>query len=207
LFRSYFSVTSYANKPALKDPGKRDGGFDFTYRLPFVRNWLTLYNDSISADDPSPLAAPRRAGISPGLYLTHFPGLAKLDLRVEAPLTNTVGTDVADRYIYWDNYYHDLYTNRHFLMGDWVGRDGSAIQATSRYWLTPKNSLQLGYRHMKVDNKFIPNGGTINDASLRADYWVSPSLGVTASTQYEKWLFPLLAPLPKSNITASLQIT
>jgi membrane-associated phospholipid phosphatase len=207
LFLTYFSATSYLNKPALKDPGKRDGGFDFSYRVPFLRKWLTIYNDSISADDPSPLAAPRRAGFSPGFYLTHFPGISKLDLRVEAPLSNTVGTDVPGRYIYWDNYYHDLYTNRHFLMGDWVGRDGSGIQAWSRYWFTPKNYVQFAYRHVKVDNKLVPNGGTINDASVRVDYWIRPRIGASAFVQYEQWQFPLLAPRLQKNITGSLQIT
>ena len=207
LFLSYFSATSYLEKPANKDPGKRDGGFDFSYRVPFLRKWLTIYNDSISADDPSPLAAPRRAGFSPGFYLTHFPKIPKLDLRVEAPLSNTVGTDVPGRYIYWDNYYHDLYTNRNFLMGDWVGRDGAGIQAWSRYWLSPKNSIQFGYRHLKVDNKFIPNGGTVNDASVRADYWIRPTVGASALVQYEQWRFPVLAPGLQKNVTASLQIT
>jgi membrane-associated phospholipid phosphatase len=207
LFLSYFSATSYFQKPANKDPGKRDGGFDFSYRLPLLRKWLTIYNDSISADDPSPLAAPRRAGFSPGFYLTHFPGIPKLDLRVEAPLTDTDITNGPGRYIYWDNYYHDLYTNRHFLMGDWVGRDGSGIQAWSRYWLTAKNSIQFSYRHVKIDNKFIPNGGTINDASVRVDYWIRPNVGASAFVQYEKWTFPFLAPGLQKNMTGSLQIT
>lgn len=207
VFWSYFSATSYVNKPAAKDPGKRDGGFDFSYRLPYLRNWLTLYNDFISADDPSPLAAPRRAGIRPGIYLTRFPWLSRLDLRVEAPLTNTVGTDVPGRYIYWDNYYHDLYTNRHVLMGDWVGREGSGIEARSRYWFTAKNSLQFGYRHVKVDNQLIPNGGTINDASFRADFWFTRALGVSAFAQYEKWIFPLLAPSSQQNFSTSVQVT
>ena len=73
----------------------------------------------------------------------------------------------AGRYIYWDNYYHDLYTNRNFLMGDWVGRDEAGIQAWSHFWLSPKNSIQFGYRHLKVDNKFIPNGGTVNGIRSR----------------------------------------
>jgi hypothetical protein len=206
LFLTYFSATSYFEKPANKDPGKRDGGFDFSYRVPLLRKWLTIYNDSLSADDPSPLAAPRRAAFSPGFYLTHFPGLSKLDLRVEAPLTDTVWTNVAGRYVYWDNYYRDLYTNRHFLMGDWVGRDGSGIQAWSRYSLTPKNYIQFGYRHVKVDNKFIPNGGTINDASLRVDYWIRPTTGVSALVQYEQWTFPLLAAGLQKNVAASVQV-
>jgi hypothetical protein len=207
LFLTYFSATSYFQKPAYKDPGKRDGGFDFSYRVPYLRKWLTIYNDAISADDPSPLAAPRRAGFSPGFYLTHFPKLQKLDLRVEAPLSDTVSTNGAGRYIYWDDYYHDLYTNRNFLMGDWVGRDGAGIQAWSRYWLTAKNSIQLSYRHLKVDNKFIPNGGTVNDASVRVDYWIRPAVGASAIVQYEQWRFPLLAAGLQKNVTASLQIT
>lgn len=126
---------------------------------------------------------------------------------MEAPLSNTVGTDVPGRYIYYGNYYHDLYTNRNFLMSDWVGRDGAGIQAWSRYWLSPKNSIQFSYRHLKVDNKFIPNGGTINDASVRADYWIRPNVGASALLQYEQWRFPLLAPGLQKNVTASLQIT
>ena len=207
LFLSYFSATSYFNKPAAKDPGKRDGGFDFSYRVPFLRKWLTIYNDSISADDPSPLAAPRRAGFSPGFYIPQFPFLPKLDLRVEAPLTDTVSSNGAGLYIYWDNYYHDLYTNRQFLMGNWAGRDGSGIQAWSRYWLSARNSLQFGYRHAKVDPKFIPRGGTINDGSVRADFWPKPHWSVTAFVQYEQWTFPLLASGLQKNVTASAQFT
>ena len=206
LFLTYFSATSYFQKPGNKDPGKRDGGFDFSYRVPLLRQWLTVYNDSLSADDPSPLAAPRRAAFSPGFYLTHFPGLPKIDLRVEAPLTNTVSTNVPGRYVYWDNYYRDLYTNRHFLMGDWVGRDGAGIQAWSRFWLSSKNYIQLGYRHIKVDNKLIPSGGTINDASARFDYWIRSSLATSAFVQYEQWTFPLLAQGLQKNMTGSLQI-
>jgi hypothetical protein len=149
----------------------------------------------------------RRAGFNPGLYLTQFPGIPKLHLRVEAPLTDTVLTNVPGRYIYSDNYYNDLYTNRHFLMGDWVGRNGSGIQAWSRYWLTPKNSIQFGYRHVKVDNKFIPNGGTINDASVRADYWIGPTVSTSAFVQYEQWAFPLLATGPRKSVTGSFQLT
>ena len=109
---AYFSATSYFIKAANKDPGKRDGGFDFSCRVLLLREWLTIYNDSISADDTSPLAAPRRAGFSPGPYRTHFPGLPKLDLRVEAPLTNPVATNGPGRYIHGDNYYRGLYTAR-----------------------------------------------------------------------------------------------
>lgn len=207
LLRSYFSVTSVSNETPATDPGKRAGGFDFSYRVPFLRNWLTIYTDSLANDDPSPLAAPRRAGINPGMYLTHFPKLAKLDLRVEAPLTNVVALKSPGQYIYWDRFYHDLYTNRGVLMGNWVGRDGAGVQASSRYWLSARNAIQLGYRHAKVDPKFVPGGGTLNDASARFDCWVLKDWSASAFVQYEQWKFPLLASSLQKNVTTSVQFS
>jgi hypothetical protein len=60
--KSFFSVqnVSAAEKFSRNDPGARFGAFDFSYRLPFVRKWLTLYTDSWVHDDTSPISAPRR---------------------------------------------------------------------------------------------------------------------------------------------------
>lgn len=207
LFRSYFSVTSANNETPANDPGKRTGGFDFSYRVPLLRDWLTIYTDSLADDDPSPLAAPRRAGINPGMYVSHFPGLPKLDLRVEAPLTNTVASKSPGQYIYWDGFYHDLYTNRGYLMGNWVGRDGAGIQAFSRYWLSARNAIQFGYRHANVDPKFVPGGGTLNDGSVRFDFWVQRYWSASAFVQYEQWKFPVLASSLQKNVTASIQLS
>jgi len=80
------------------------------------------------------------------MYISHFPKVAKLDLRVEAPLTNVVALKSPGQYIYWDHFYHDLYANRGFLMGNWVGLDGAGIQASSRYWLNGRYRIQFGYR-------------------------------------------------------------
>lgn len=207
LLRSYFSVSSVKNETPATDPGKRTGGFDFSYRVPFLRNWLTIYTDSLADDDPSPLAAPRRAGFNPGMYLSHFPGLSKLDLRVEAPLTNSVSKNGPGRYIYWDGFYHDLYTNRGVLMGNWVGRDGAGIQASSRYWLSARNAIQFGYRHAKVDPQFVPGGGTYNDGSVRVDFWALRDWSASAFVQYEQWKFPLLASSLQKNVTTSVQLS
>jgi hypothetical protein len=207
LFRSYFSVTSPNNETPANDPGKRVGGFDFSYRVPLLRDWLTIYTDSLADDDPSPLANPPRAGFNPGIYVSHFPGLPKLDLRVEAPLTNTVAPKSAGQYIYWDGFYHDLYTNRGYLMGNWVGRDGAGIQAFSRYWLSARNAIQFGYRHAKVDPKFIPGGGTLNDGSVRVDFWVQRDWSASAFVQYEQWKFAVLASSLQKNVTAAIQLS
>ena len=83
-------------------------------------------------------------------------------------------------------------------MGNWVGRDGVGIQATSRYWLSARNAIQLGYRHAKLDPLFVPGGNTLNDGSARFDFWVLKDCSASASVQYEQWKYPLLAtPLRK----------
>jgi len=89
------SISSHYGDQGAHDPGDRKAGFDFKYRIPGLRNWLTLYSDSYSDDDPSPLAAPRRAAISPGIYLTRVPGVDRLSLRVEAASTSVLKGDPA----------------------------------------------------------------------------------------------------------------
>jgi hypothetical protein len=207
IWRSYFSVTSPKNETPANDPGKRTGGFDFNYRLPFVRNWLTLYADSLSDDDPSPTDNPRRAGISPGIYLSRMPGLQKLDLRVEAVYTDTPLSSVGGHFIYYDGFYHDLYTNKNNIIGSWIGRQGQGFQAQSTYWFSPRNTVQFGYRHAKVATSFVPGGETLNDGSAKLDWWMRHDLSVSASLQYEKWLAPILAPTAQTNWTSSVEVT
>ena len=82
------SFTSFNDVPppvkfSRNDPGARHASFDFSWRLPYLRRWLTLYSDSLVHDDVSPVSAPRRSAVNPGIYLTHFPGLPKLDFRAE----------------------------------------------------------------------------------------------------------------------------
>ena len=208
IWNSYFSVTSPNNETAANDPGKRTGGFEFSYRVPFLRNWLTLYADSLSDDDPSPLAAPRRAGVSPGLYLAKVPGLSKLDLRVEAVNTDPpTSRSNAGQFIYYDGFLHDLYTNKNHLIGSWIGREGTGYQAWSTYWFSARNTLQFAYRHASVPSDFIPGGESLNDGSVKLDWWVRHDLSVSAFVQYEKWKAPFLAPTPQSNWTSSVDVT
>lgn len=207
IWNSYTSVTSDVNETPANDPGKRTGGFDFNYRLPFARNWLTLYADSLSTDDPSPLASPRRAAVSPGIYISHFPMAHRLDLRVEAVYTDAPSSSNKGLYIYWDSFYHDLYTNKGNLIGSWIGREGQGLQASSTYWLNRRSTLQFGYRRAKVSSDFIPDGASLNDGSANLNWWLRPDLSVSGFVQYEKWLAPILAAGPQSNWTSSLSVT
>jgi hypothetical protein len=208
LWNSYTSVTSSKNETPASDPGKRTGGFDFSYRVPFVRHWVTVYADSLADDDPSPLAAPQRAGINSGIYFPRIPGAPKLELRVEAVYTDAP-TPVSFRgqYIYFDTFYHDLYTNKKNIIGSWIGREGQGLQAWSKYSFNARNSLQFGYRHAKVSSDFIPGGGTLNDASVQADFLAGRELGLSSRVQYEHWNYPILAPQPQTNISVSVQMT
>jgi hypothetical protein len=208
LFNSYVSFTSSQNYGASDNPGKRTGGFDFSYRVPLLRNWLTIYSDSMSHDDPSPLAAPRRAAINPGLYFPRIPYVPKLELRVESVLTDSpTSVNHGGQYNYFDTFYHDLYTNDKNIIGSWIGREGQGYQAWSKYSFSARNVLQFGYRHARVSPDFIPGGGTVNDASAEFDFLIHHSLGISSRVQCEKWNYPILATFPQTNVTVSIQVT
>jgi membrane-associated phospholipid phosphatase len=207
LFHSYLSFTESNVYGCSANPGKRTAGFEFSYRLPFLRNWVTLYSDSLSPDDVSPISAPRRAAVQPGIYISHFPKLSKLDLHVEAAETNTPSSSARGDFVYIDNFYHDLSTNDGNLIGSWVGREGLGLQAWTNYWFSSRTSIQFGYRHAKIAADFIPGGETFNDASASANFWLRNSLQISASVQYEQWLAPVLSPTAQSNWTSSIGIS
>jgi hypothetical protein len=216
IVRSYFSVQSSDIYPANANPGKRTPGLESTYKIPHLRNWLTFYDDALLPEDNptnfdmsrSPIYAPRRTAMRPGLYLAQVPHLHKLDLRAEAVYTDppTPRSHAGD-YIYYNDYYHDLYTNKGNIIGDWIGREGKGYQGWSTYWFSPRTSLQVGYRHAQVASDFIPHGGTLNDGSVKVNWQMGSGLTLSAFVQYEKWLVPVLAPEAKSNVTTSVQLT
>jgi len=209
-WRSYTSASDVGPgiKGTVRDPGARHGAFDFSYKLPFLRNWVTLYSDSVIHDDPSPLSAPRRAFITPGLYLSHFPRFNKLDLRVESGYTdNPVIPKQFGRFVYWEEIYHDAYTNKGNLLGSWIGRQGKGTQVWSNYWLNSFSSIQVSYRNAKIANQFIPGGGTQNDISAGVRLRVRNDWELNTNFQYEQWTIPVLASNRQSDFVSSIQIT
>ena len=207
------SFTSFNDVPpsvkfSRNDPGARHASFDFSYRLPFVRRWLTLYTDSLVHDDVNPVSAPRRSAINPGIYLTHFPGLPKLDFRAEAVYTDPPSIDSMDgRFIYWEVVYHDAYLNGRYLMGNWIGREGKGYQAWSTYHLSPKSSIQVAVRNGKIANDFIPGGSTQWDWNISGILWPRKDLEIRPFLQYETWLVPVLATGRQADFTSSVQLT
>lgn len=190
------------------DPGDRKSGFDFSYRVPGLRNWLTIYSDMYSDDDPSPLANPRRAAVNPGFYISHVPGLSKVDLRAEATSTQLLTSfDLGPDFLYFNGQYHDANTNKSFLFGNSTGRDARSYQGWTSYHFSARDTMTLGFRQLKASNLFLPGGGTQTDASIRMQWRVHAGVTVAAFVQHERWLIPVLRLTPQDNVTGQLQLT
>jgi membrane-associated phospholipid phosphatase len=208
--RNFSSFSSPDNSlgavnPDRNDPGDRKSGFDFRYRLPGLRNWVTLYSDSYADDDPSPLAAPRRAAFSPGLYLARFPGTSRLDLRAETASTVPFAGEYGPQFIYYNNQYHSGNTNYGFLLGNAVGRHGRTIQGWIRYWISPRSHLELGYRQRKVAGAMLPGGGTQTDFLARSVVQAGRNLWLDIFAQAERHWIPALS-RPRRNVSIQWQI-
>jgi Capsule assembly protein Wzi/PAP2 superfamily len=213
---SFFSFNDVGSgfasiKGTPRDPGARHSAFDFSYRLPFLRNWVTLYADSVVHDDASPVDAPRRAAIVPGFYLSHFPRLNKLDLRVESGYTDIPTVQIPSQqgghFLYWEAIYHDAYTNKGNLVGSWIGRQGKGTQIWSSYWLSPFSAIQVSYRNSKISPQFIPGGTTQNDFSAVVRFRLGKDVELLTNLQYEQWTVPVLAPNRKSDFLSSIEVT
>ena len=210
LLRSLFSTANETIRAAggnSNKPGNRTSGMDLNYRVPGLRNWLTFYADGYTDDQFSPVAYADRSAWRAGLYLTQFPLVRKLDLRVEGVYTdNPIGGAVGHGFYYFNCTWRSGYANHGDLIGSWVGREGQGAQAWGTYHFSPRSLLQLNFRDQKVSQEFIPGGGTLTDVGVRCDYQVLPSVGISASVQDEHWLFPVIQPGAQKNVAASLQI-
>ena len=191
-----------------KDPGDRRSAVDWSYRLPKLQNWVTFYGDAFTDDQPSPIAYFDRSAISAGLYISQFPKLPKLDLRVEGVYTDLpAGGALSHGFFYFNFRFKEGYTNNGELLGSWIGRQGQGAQAWANYWLGARNRVQVNFRHQKVGPDFLPLGGTLTDIGGRGDYWVRPSISVSAAVQYERWLFPVIQPNLGSNVSATIEVS
>jgi len=209
-WRSFYSIsdTSGGEKFSPRDPGARFSAVDFSWRLPYLRKWLTFYCDSEVHDDVFPITAPRHAAIRPGLYLSHFPGAPKLDLRAEAASTDPdtgLSNGGQDQYI--EVVQRNGYTSNGLLMGDWIGRENKGGQAWLTYHLSPREWLQLSYRSDKAAKDFIPGGTTQTDFRFDVVKRLTPDVELKANVQYEQWLIPLYKPGRHSDTSTAVQLT
>jgi hypothetical protein len=216
--RSFFSFTAgnNTNKGNATDPGARFAAFDFSWRLPFVSHWLTLYSDSFVHDDVSPMDAPRRAAMRPGLYLSHVPGLPKLDIRGEAATTaprvnvghypGPISPQHGD-FIYYESIEKQGYTNQGQIFGDWIGREDKGGQAWITYHLSGNEWLQVNGRHQKATTDFIPGGTTLSDIGFQAVKRIGKDFEINGKFAVEHYKVPIYVTGEQTVTTTNIQLT
>jgi hypothetical protein len=190
-FFSFQNVTA-AEKTSRNDPGARFGAFDLSYRLPYMRNWLTFLVDSDAHDDVSPISAPRRAAFRTGLYLSHVPGIPKLDLRAEAVMDDQSTTrSLRGQFTYYEGEQPQGYTNAGQIFGDWMGREAKGGQAWATWHFSGNEWVQVSWRGQKAAKDFIPGGTTINDVSAQVVKRFGHDLELNANFTHENYLVPI----------------
>jgi membrane-associated phospholipid phosphatase len=214
LLQSFFGQE---NKHLGTVPGDAHTELDWTFYVPKVRNYIVLYGDSYADDDGLPIQNPARNPWRPGIFITRFPGLPKLDIHAEWVSTEQAGlAGLAGfpggpankgQFNYWNIWYPDGYTNGGNLIGNSVGRDGNAFQTWLTYWLSPRNSLQVFYKKSSVAEEFIPGGGAWQDYSVRNEMHLRSGFYWKAQLQYERISrYPVLFSGPQRNFTAIAEI-
>ncbi|HEV2396677.1 MAG TPA: capsule assembly Wzi family protein [Candidatus Sulfotelmatobacter sp.] len=178
---------------------------DISYRIPGLRNWLTFYAETLSEDEPSPIPYMRRNASQGGLYLAKFPGISKLDVRVEGGYTNPIA--FCGDCIYTNAQYNSGYNNNGRLIGTWIGRSAQGEQIQTNYWLRPKQRIGVEVRHRILDPTYVPRGGSQNDVAVNADIFAGNGFRFTGNVQYERWRIPLLAVTPQSDVAVSFQFS
>jgi hypothetical protein len=208
--KSFFDTndTTFGEKLGRDDPGARFSAFNFSWRLPFVRNWLTLYTDSEDHDDVTPISAPRRAAVRPGIFLSHVPGAPRFDFRVEGVNTDPpTKRSIQGSFMYWEAVQKQAYTNQGALFGDWIGREGKGGQAWLTYHLSGNEWIRFEYRNAKAAKDFIPGGTTQNLYNVDVLKRLSKNVELDAWIQYEGWKAPVLKPGLQSDTIGAAQIT
>jgi membrane-associated phospholipid phosphatase len=203
--RTFYVHTQTTSTTTGNNPAKRATNADFTYRIPGIRNWLTVYGDALTVDEISPIGS-TRATVNPGVYVPQFPKLHNLQFRAEGihePLTN----EFAPGFVYYGvRRYRSGYTNAGNLMGNWIGRAGRGAQGWLTYSFSPRSKLQLGYRLQEVSHQFL-GGGRTADYSGAFDVILSDLLSANGFAQYEQWRFPVLSTNKQSDVTVGFQLT
>ncbi|MBV9181551.1 MAG: phosphatase PAP2 family protein [Acidobacteria bacterium] len=200
-----FLRTFYSHVPGGDNPGKRLSSADFSYRVPGLRNWLTVYSDTLVVDEYSPIGS-TRATVNPGFYVPQIPKLHNLSLRAEGvrePLTN----EFVPGFVYYGiRRFLAGYTNNGTLLGSWIGRAGRGGQGWLTYSFSARSNLQFGYRLQEVSKDFIA-GGRLADYFCKTNLKLGANVDAAGAIQYEQWRFPVLASNQQSNLSASFQLT
>jgi membrane-associated phospholipid phosphatase len=179
---------------------------DFSYRIPKVRNWLSLYGEGFTEDEISPINEAPKSVWQGGLYLTKVPKINKFDLRLEGGYTSPTRGSFCTICFYSNGQYVNGYTSNGSLIGTWIGRAAQGELIQTNYWISPRKKIGVELRHRKIDRQYLPQGGTQNDVAVNADIFTGPGFRFSGNLQYERWQIPLLATNRQNNVAASFEI-
>ena len=198
------TFSNLGNNQAV-DPGKRYGGFHFAYALPGVRT-VSLYTDTVSNDEPTPLVYPKESAISSGLDFATLPRLKNVELRVEGLYTNIPHYADGIGAVYFNEHYADGYRNAGQLMGSWVGRAGIGYDAKATYWFSHDRHIDLGLRRQTNDQHFIGGGG-LTDVSSHIFWPLRNGWEAEGNLTAERWRFPVLPDSAQHPFVATFGLT
>ena len=183
------------------DPGDRHTGFDIRWRAGPMRKYLTLYTDSYADDEVNPLSNPGRSAWAPGVYVSQLPHLKGWDVRFETYAT-WLNQARNGQFFYYNNQYHDAYTNDGSLLGSYVGRQARAYVGTVGYWLSGRTRFEAQVRQTDSPTTFLPGGGSQTDGLLRAQWGITPQFLVNLQAQVEHYNIPVLGPAEKDTLAS-----
>ncbi len=194
-FRSFFSPAGVQAdvKFSRADPGARFSSFDFNYRMPWRQHLVTIYSDSFVHDAVFPISNPVSSSWRPGLVVNRLPHMPRVDLRAEASYTDVKDyRSIEGRLMLYEVVQQQGYTNRSFLLGDWIGRENKGGNATVTWHLRPDQMVQVNVRTVKAAKDFIPDGTTQEDLGVTAVLRPMSKLELRTSVQQELWRARLL---------------
>ena len=208
--KGFFDIndTTSEEKFSRDDPGARFSDFNFSWRLPYLQRYATLYLDTTTHDDVTPISAPRRAAFRTGLEISQFPKFRKLELRAEGVMNDqSVQRSNGGYFTDYETVQRQGYTNKGFIMADWAGREAKGGQAWLTYHLSGNEWVQAEYLHKKTAKDFIPFGTTQNQVKIEVLKRLRPQLEMDAWVQYERWMATVYKPGQQSDTTAAVQFT
>lgn len=207
LFSSASTGTTYFYGER-SDPGDRKSDFDLRLHVPGLRKYATIYADSFADDDVNPIDAPRRAPWSTGLYLPRLPDLPHMDFRFEMASSQELSEDegLIKHPFFINNQYRDANTNKGFLLGNAVGRDGRAFEGRVGFWSSARNRVEVGYRQTKISPLLLPQGGTISDGFAKAMFVFKRAWSADVFFQQERFLVPADIPGSHNNTSARISL-
>ena len=134
--------------------------------------------------------------------------MPRVDFRIEGVSTDPQDPNsFAGGFLYTEVVQKQGYTNRNFIIGDWIGRQAKGGQAWLTWHKRADQTVQFEYRTSKVSTRFIPGGTTQQQIALDTTLRIHRDVEIKGRLQAELWRAPLVATGTQRNFVGSLQLT